>query len=64
MREVKIHPCAPWFCLQSSHKIMKDIMLPQIYGYDHVGVHALLWLNHLGKLPVIIVSTIESIKQW
>jgi len=42
---------------------MKDVMLPQIYGYDHVGVHALLWLNHLGKLPVIIVSTIESIKQ-
>jgi hypothetical protein len=42
---------------------MKDVTLPQIYVYDHVGVHALCWLNHLGILPVKIVSTIESIKQ-
>jgi hypothetical protein len=42
---------------------MIDVTLPQIYVYDHVGVHALCWLNHLGKLPIKIVSTIESIKQ-
>lgn len=32
---------------------MKDITVPQIYVYDHVGVRDLCWWNHLEKLPII-----------
>lgn len=45
-------------------EIMKDVIqiqLPQVYVYDHVGVRDLRCMNHLGRLPIKIVPTINPI---
>jgi hypothetical protein len=42
---------------------MKDVTLPQIYVYDHVGVHALCRLNHLFLITANIYIYKEILAQ-